>query len=88
MNASLRDQKPNGGGQTAATGLTAGLSSQTKHIPIGLLSRAQFAREFGVCTHTIQRMERRGLIRGIHTHPRLDCYRASELERLLKEASV
>jgi hypothetical protein len=33
-------------------------------------------------------MERRGLIRGIHFNARLIRYPTSELERLVKEASV
>jgi len=53
-----------------------------------LLSRAEFARRLNVCSHTIQRMERRGLIHGLRFNARLIRYPVSELDRLLKEASV
>lgn len=52
-----------------------------------LLSRAEFAKALNVCTHTVARMERRGLIRGIHINPRLVRYPTSELTRLIREAA-
>ena len=64
-------------------------SNETSRARIArLVSCAEFAKELGVCSHTIRRMERRGLIRAFRINARLIRYPASELERLLKEASV
>ena len=77
MNESLLDQKPSGSGQPAPD----------CQQPAGLLSRADLARELRVCVHTIARMERRGMIRGLRFNARLIRYQASELARLVKEAA-
>jgi hypothetical protein len=63
--------------------------SETSAGRIGLLlTRADFARALNLCSHSIQRMERRGLIRAIRINSRVIRYPISELERLLQEASL
>jgi len=53
-----------------------------------LLTRAEFAKALSLCTHSIQRMERRGLIKAIRINSRVIRYPVCELERLLQEATV
>jgi hypothetical protein len=53
-----------------------------------LLTRSEFADALNLCPHSIQRMEKRGLIRSIRINSRVIRYPISELERLLKEAST
>ena len=73
-------------------GLPKDLQKEPLHQPAAsvkeLLSRAEFAKALGVCSHTIQRMERRGVIRGLRFNSRLIRYPVSELARLIAEASV
>jgi hypothetical protein len=52
-----------------------------------LLSPADFGRHLGVCSATVRRMEKRGLIRGLRFNKRLVRYPATELQRLQEEAA-
>ena len=53
-----------------------------------LLSRRELAQRLHVCTHTIQRWERRGLIKSIRFNARVVRYRVEDVEKLIREASV
>ncbi len=53
-----------------------------------LLSPADFGRQLGVCTATVRRLEKRGLIRGMRFNKRLVRYPATELQRLFDMAGI
>lgn len=61
-----------------------GGSDAAKQSP--LLSRAQVAALLGVCTHTVQRMERAGLLKSVRFNRRLLRYRDEDVQRSIAEA--
>ena len=81
--------KPNGSGKSAlSNGRTTGLSPQTKQVLIGLLSRTQVAHRLGTCTHTVQRLTRRGLLPAIVFNKRLIRYSPEVVEQFIDAAIV
>jgi hypothetical protein len=67
--------KPAGSGQTA----------QINQPTAGLLSRAQVAKQLGVCTHTIARNKQ---LKSLKFNARLVRYRAEDVARLIQSAIV
>lgn len=64
----------------------AGPSTQTKQVVIGLLSRGQVAERLGTCSHTIQRLTRRGLLPAIVFNRRLIRYAPETVEAYIRAA--
>ena len=61
--------------------------SKTSPYP-ELLSRRQVAARLSVSIETIKRMQRRGLLQPIILNARLLRYRATDIDRLISEASA
>ena len=85
--------------KTNGSGLPAPADGQTPILPPNLLpktpqtarallSRAEVARQLGVCAHTIQRMERRGLIHGLRFNARLIRYSPEVVEEYIRAAAT
>ena len=86
MRTNKPTSKQNGGGQPSpASQQAGGLSPQTKQAP-NLLSRAEVAQRLGTCTHTVQRLTRRGLLPAIRFNARLIRYAPETLEAFINSA--
>jgi hypothetical protein len=75
-----------GGAKKTAVQTSAGLSPQTKQVLIGLLSRAQVAARLGLCTHSVQRLTRRGLLPALVFNKRLIRYAPEAVEMFIQSA--
>ncbi len=88
MNNSTLTSRPKGDGQQLSTDnqQTAGLSTETRSVLIGLLSRAQVAQRLGVCPHTIQRLTRNGILGAIVFNRRLIRYAPETEDAYIRDA--
>lgn len=59
-----------------------------KVITVRLLTRGDVARMLNVCPHSIQRYERRGLLRSIRINRRVIRYRQEDVEKLIQSGMV
>jgi len=76
-----------GSGQPAPAHEQSSISPQTKLVLTGyLLTRAEVARRLGTCTHTVQRLTRRGLLPAIVFNRRLIRYQPEAVEAFIQSA--
>ena len=60
------------------------LSTVQQTILVGLLTRKQVADALGLCTHSVMRFTRRGLLPAVTLGPRVIRYRAEDIERFIQ----
>jgi hypothetical protein len=66
----------------------AGLSKIGEHVLLGLLTRAQVARELSTCNHTVARYTKKGLLPAVVIGPRCVRYRPEDLRKFVESALV
>lgn len=83
------EAKPEGTSRSAPPNQQeAARSESTEAAIVGLLSRADVGRRLGVCTHTVQRLTRRGMLPALVFNKRLIRYRPEVVEAFINSAAV
>ena len=66
----------------------ARIAANEKRLQSTLLTRRQVAERLGVCTHTVQRLTRAGLLSALVFNPRLIRYTQEAVDSFIAHAKV